>query len=117
MEQRAEDWYDLMDVILASRAGLLRRDDHIRLSREFCGLMSSVRVEQRSVQTHSMPSMRVQSARKAAKLAAGRMMVRGSMRSGSASSSSSDESAVEGKPDGRRNSRKKEWVTVRGDTR
>lgn len=39
-EQRAEDWYDLVDGVLMSRAGMARDDDHTRLVGELCVLIS-----------------------------------------------------------------------------
>lgn len=90
MKQREEVQCDLVDDILVSRVDMARDDDHISFTSQLCAFISKFWTGGVRVQAHTTPSVRVRSARKAARGAIERRVVRGSADCGSSTSSASE---------------------------
>lgn len=75
MEQRAEDWYALLNGVLVSRVRIAGHDDHRGLIKALHELESRIRTRRGLVQAHGVPSVMVRSAREGARLAARRKVV------------------------------------------
>lgn len=73
---RAEGRYSLVDATLVSRAGMAEDSDHTLPLDALCKLISRIAIQERRLQTQGMSIVRVQLAREAVRLAAGRRVVR-----------------------------------------
>lgn len=74
---------DDVDGILMSGAGMAEDHDHTRLGRALCELMRRAWTQGRRAQAHSMPGVKLWSAKEAEKGWQGRKVVRNNMRCGS----------------------------------
>lgn len=90
MEHRAEGQYDLVDGILVSRASTAGDDDHTHPVSELCALIGRLWFGDKRVQTQYLQSVKVRSARKAARAATERRVIRGSAEYGLSWSSASE---------------------------
>lgn len=77
-------------VILESGAGMVENGDYTHLGSSICELTSRVWIQERRMQSPSMSSVKVRSARKAAKIAAERKVVKSNEGGGLSSSSPSE---------------------------
>lgn len=96
MEQRTEDRYDFAGGSSVLRVGVVGDGDHTSLTGTLFELESSVQVQWRRAQSHSMPGVKMRLTKEAATLPKGQKVARGSMASGPSSSSVSEKSAVGG---------------------
>lgn len=84
---------------MGSHIGLLGDYVHTRLGSALYERMSRLRIEERHVKTHRMPSVKKQLGREAAGLVAARKVVRGEDGMGSSWSSTWEENAKEERPE------------------
>lgn len=83
MEQQTKDKYELVDEVLVSCVSMTENVDHTRPIGAFFELTGKIWTEGGRVQAKSMPSVKMRSGRKAARLAAGRKVVRRNKETGS----------------------------------
>lgn len=76
-KQRTEGRYELVDDIVVFCFDTAGSVDRTRLFGALCELTSRVQIQDRCVQAHGMPSVKVRLAVEAARLAAGRMVIKG----------------------------------------
>lgn len=113
VKQQAEDWYDLLDGILVSRADMTEDNGHTCLVSQLRALVSRVRIESRRVQTLAMSSIKLLLAREAARAAAEPWVIRANGECGLPSFSASEGSG-QAEEAGERKCRRRDGVIVWG---
>lgn len=94
MKQRSKDRYHLVDGVVVSCAGTVRKNDQICLISALCELKSSKMIQKRPMEANSMPSLKIWSANEDARVAAKAKVVRGRKKDGPSQFPALEQSAV-----------------------